>query len=434
MADHPPAFERPLRRRVEIMMTATRVLATCCAVLFAAGSAHTADIRENTYVWDEGSNHSGWKAITNYPNGYVIAGTRFFTAASTNIFITGFDDLSQHQWTVTHPTAQHGFTQLTTFWKAFTHIGPPTNPSGYFLVSSGTRNGSNEYYTLQTDKIGQRTRERFGPLLDGLSFGGASQAVDGGYIAVGATSSGGGNVAVAKFTKDGELQWQKVLPYPGFAWTVQPGAGGGYVVGSTNRRATRIDNAGNELGSVVVDLPLSPDGSAYTYSEFEEITPLENGTGFIMTGSVFSTSTSGVYTARVDWADTVAWSKVNDAADTSSALTPVAWANSAVEIRHPTTRVREILVTWRKGPVSAGGTLFAERINPTNGGQLAIGSLLNTIPVQEAFTVRQPFLDRIIIAGTRGGYDSVYSYTTDVLPFPTPTSTSTPTPSPTSTP
>jgi hypothetical protein len=413
-------------------MTRTRMLTACCAVLLMAAVVHAASIKENTYEWVAGKDHGGWKGMTNYPTGYVIVGTLFFEAGNTNIFITGFNDFSQHQWTITHPADQHGFTQLDTFWKAFTNIGPPANPNGYFIAASGTRNGSKEYYTLQTSKTGERTLERFGPLPEGITFGGASQAVDGGYIATGGTNAG--VIAVVKFTKDGDFQWHKVLSNQGFGWTIQPAAGGGYVIGSTNRRATRIDADGNELGSAVVDLPASPDTSAYTYSEFEEIVPLQNGSGFIMTGSIFSNSTSGVYTARFDWADTVAWSKVNDTADTSQPGTPVAWANSAIELSNPTTRVREILFTWRTGPVSQGGTMFYERMNPTNGAQLQKASLLNTVPVQEAFTVRQPFVDRIIIAGTRGGYPAVYSYTTDELPTPTATATATPTPTPTATP
>ena len=55
-------------------------------------------------------------------------------------------------------------------------------------------------------------------------------------------------------------------------------------------------------------------------------------------------------------------------------------------------------------------------MNPATGMQLQLASLLNAIPVQEAFTVRQPFVNRIIIAGTRGGYDGVYSYAIGNLP------------------
>ncbi len=375
-----------------------------------------AGIRENTYVWVEGVNHSGWKALTNYPSGHVIVGTKFFQASATDTYVTGFNDYSQHQWTRTHPTAQHGFTQLQTFWKSFTSIGAPSNPSGYFIATTGTLNGVKAYYTLQIDKAGERTLERFGPLDASISqFGGACQAVDGGYIAVG--TDNGGDIAIVKFKSSGELDTFVVLPISGFGWTVQPASGGGYVIGSTNRRATRVDSAFNVVWSRVVDLPVSPDTSAYTYSEFEEIVPLENtGTGFVMTGSVFSNQTSGVYSARLNWDGTVPWSKVNDTSDTSQTGTPVAWANSAVELFDATTDAWNIFFTWRKGPVSAGGTLFFERMNPATGMQLQLASLLNAIPVQEAFTVRQPFVNRIIIAGTRGGYDGVYSYAIGNLP------------------
>jgi hypothetical protein len=393
----------------------TQSITALGAALLLTLSVNAQTIFENTYVWGA-FDHSAWKALTNYPTGYVIAGSKFFEPANTNLYITGFNDFSQHQWTITHPTAQHGFTTLQTQWKAFTNMGTPSNPSGFFIATTGTRNGTSHYYTMQTNKTGQRTLERFGTLPAGSQFGGAVQATNGGFIVVGGT--GNGDVAIWKFNPYGELEWSKVLPISGFAWTVQPANGGGYVIGSTGATVTRVDVAGNFVWSTEINLPISPDGSAYTYTEFEEILPLTNtAQGFIMTGSAFSNSTSAVYTARVNWNGTVAWAKINDAQNTALPGTPVAWSNSPIEVSGSTYGTYEIIHTWRRGPVSAGGTLFAERMNISTGAQLQKGSLLNSIPVQEAFTVRQYLTSRVIIAGTRGGYSAAYSYATANLPY-----------------
>jgi hypothetical protein len=374
----------------------------------------TGTIRENTHTWFN-ADHSAWKALSNHPSGYVIAGTKFFEPNNLSLYISGFNDLCQHQWTVEHPTAKHGFTSLDTFWKSFTHLGPASNPSGFFIVVGGTRKGTRHYYSLLTNKNGQRVAEHFGPLSDGRQLGGVCQATDGGFVVVGGTN--GGKVTIVKFNSLGELVTEVALPQDGFAWTVQPAPGGGYVIGSTNRRVTRVDTAFNVDWSVQATLPPSPDMSAYTYTEFEEILPLERtGPGFIQTGSAFSNSTSAVYTARFNWDGTVPWAKINDTANTSLAGTPVCWANSAVEYYNEPSDTFDILFTWRKGPVSAGGTLTYDRMHPPTGGSLQGGSLLNTIPVQEAFTVRQQFLDRIVIAGTRGGYSATYWYAASSLP------------------
>lgn len=397
-------------------MKTLRAAIACGAVLCLA--AVEAQPRfENTFVWETGFDHSGWKALSNFPTGYVMAGTKFFEPNNTRIFMTGFNDLCQHDWTTTHTTDQHGFTNLNVFWKTITTIGAPSSPSGFFVAATGTRAEGPAYYTLQTHKTGQRVNERFGAIGNGVQFGGACQARDGGFIVVG--TDGMGKIALARFNPAGELVTTTALAIEGFAWTVQPASGGGYVLGSTSARATRIDESFNVDWTTTLTLPAAPppDGSSYTYSEFEEIIPLQNSaSGFVMTGSIFSNSHSGVYTSRLEWNGAVAWAKVNETTNTSLAQTPVSWANSPIELYNTATGVWDLIFTWRVGPVSAGGALMYERMNPSNGATLQAGSLMNNIPVQEAFTVRQYFLNRIVVAGTRGGYSAVYSYATSTLP------------------
>lgn len=60
--------------------------------------------------------------------------------------------------------------------------------------------------------------------------------------------------------------------------------------------------------------------------------------------------------------------------------------------------------------MGAGGLLWGERINPENGDQVDKGRLSHGMPVQEAFVVRQPLLDQIVIGGTSGNYAGVYSF------------------------
>ncbi len=398
-------------------MRLPKLLTACGILLSFSASPQAQPIFENTYVWEAGKDHSGWKAVSNYPTGYVIAGTKFFETSSTQLYITGFNDLSQHEWTTTHTTEQHGFTQLDVFWKTFTTVGAPSNPSGFFLAATGQRNGMRHYYTLQTHKTGQLVSERFGQIGGGVTLGGICPATDGGFIAVGGNTVG--NIALVRFNAAGELVTTTSLDLDGFGWTVQPASGGGYVVGSTNARATRVDENFNLDWTTTLTLPVSPppDGSAYNYSEFEEIVPLQNSSpGFIMTGSIFSNSHSGVYSSRLNWDGSVGWAKVNATTSTAETSTPVNWANSPIELFNPSTGVWDVIFTWRAGPVSTGGTLMYDRMNPANGATLQTGSLLNTIPVQEAFTVRQYFLNRIVIGGTRGGYGAVYSYAASSLP------------------
>jgi hypothetical protein len=136
-------------------------------------------------------------------------------------------------------------------------------------------------------------------------------------------------MAVTKFDAYGVPQWTYEYPVSGFGWSIKPANGGGYVMAGT-RSIVRIDVAGNLVWSTTLNLPVSPDGSAYSYTEFEEILPLTGENGFILTGSAFSNSNSGVYTARISWAGGVVWSRINDVVNTGLAGTPVCWVNNAV--------------------------------------------------------------------------------------------------------
>ena len=368
------------------------------------------------YVWTT-NDHSGWKAMSNYPLGYVIAGNKFFEPDNTSVFVTGFNDLSKHEWTTTNSVVQHGFSGLDVLWKSYTNIGPAASPSGFFIATSGQKDGTHSYYTLQIDKTGGVIREAFGDLPNGWTFGAAAPGNDGGFITVGSSSMG--TLVVTKFLADGTLDWNKDLAIQGFGWTIKSAPGGGYVIGSTKATATRIDNDGNIVWSTAAVLPVSPppDGSAYTYTEFEEILPqVHTGSGFVMTGSAFSNSTSAAYTAYFNWEGSTGWSKINDAVNTGLPGTPVAWTNSAVEKYSPDSGTWNVLYTWRHGPVSSGGDLKYDLMNGATGTTVQSGGLNNTIPVQEAFTIPQLLLNRVVIGGTRGGYGGVYSYSITDLP------------------
>jgi len=398
-------------------MNASSFIFVTCVSLVLSTPLYGQSVYENTYTWQAGQDHSGWKALSNFPSGYVIAGSKFFEPNNQSLFLTGFNDFCQEEWATTISAAAHGFSTLDTFWKSMATAGPPSNPTGFFMVASGQRNGSHHYYGAQTHKTGAIIKESFGPLGAGINFGGASQAVDGGYVAVGGTNAG--LLAVVKFNDAGDLVTSTALPFTGFGWTIQPAAGGGYVIGSTSARATRISNDLNLEWTTTIPLALAPppDGSMYTYTEFEEILPMQNtGSGFIMTGSAFSNSHSAAYSTRLDWNGNVIWHKINETTNTQETSTPVNWTNSAVEHRDQASGNWDILYTWRSGPVSTGGVLKAERMNPATGAALQKGHLGNTIPVQEAFTVRQYFTDRIIVAGTRGRYIAAYSIAMDNVP------------------
>jgi hypothetical protein len=170
-----------------------------------------------------------------------------------------------------------------------------------------------------------------------------------------------------------------------------------------------VDNAGNHEWTANINLPASPSG-AYSYAEFEEITHVPDGSGFVVTGSCFSNSHSGIYTAKVSYTGGVSWAKVNDAVNTSGAGTPVCWVNNAIIDAYGT----EILTSWRRGPVSAGGTMYYQRMNFAGNNVGGIGSFNNTIPVREAFATKAH--QKYVIGGTRGNLAGAYSYINASLP------------------
>lgn len=353
----------------------------------------SAQISENTYLWHNQS-HSAWKVEPTSPFGYVITGSKFFSSPNTSIYMTGFDEFGVHQWTQTHAT---GFSSLQTFWKSF--VKTPNGFVKYFVVSAGQQ-GGHKAYALAVNSYGMKFWDQASALPFGIEFGGVTNATNGGFIATGGTNTG--QLAVVKFDNYGAIEWAYQLPVSGFGWTIAPAVGGGYVLAGT-RMIVKIDHMGNFLSSTTLNLPASPSG-AYTYTEFEEITPMPDGQSFLLTGSCFSNSHSGVYTARVSYSGSVSWAKVNDEVNTAAAGTPVAWVNNAIIDNYGT----EILTSWRRGPVSTGGTMYYQRMNFSGGNIGGITSMGNTIPVQEAFMTKAH--GKYVVGGTRGSYSSVYSY------------------------
>lgn len=353
---------------------------------------------ENNYVWHNQS-HAAWKIEAANPFGYVIAGNKYFSSPNTAIYITSFDEFGTHLWTRSH---ESGLTSLQSFWKSF--VKSPDG-SGYFVVSAGEQ-GGHKAYALLVNTNGMKLWDRISALPSGIEFGGVTTSVNGGFIATGATNNG--KIAVVKFDPYGNLQWSTELPVNGYGWTIAQAVGGGYIIAG-GMQAVKVDPSGNLEWSTAISLPPSPSG-AYTYGEFEEIKPLPDGTGFVVTGSCFSNSHSGIYTARVSYAGSVAWAKVNDAVNTSGAGTPVAWVNNAIIDGYGS----EIVTSWRRGPVSAGGTMYYQRMNLAGTNIGTITSLGNTIPVREAFMTKAH--GKYVVGGTRGNLASAYSYVNASLP------------------
>jgi len=366
-------------------------------LLFTASLS--AQVFESTKVWFP-QDHSAWKIEPQSVQGYVIAGSKFFEPANTDLYFSQFDEFGQFGWTRSHAS---GFTSLDVFWKSFCKS---TSPVGFFSVASGTQGGQHKAYALLVNSFGMKWWDRVSNLPEGITFGGVCIATNGGYIACG--GNGEGNAAICKFDAYGNLEWSKTYPVSAFLWSVKPAVGGGYVAAGT-RQVVRIDHLGNFNGSSTLTLPVSPDGSAYSYTEFEEILPLPTNDGFIVTGSAFSNSHSAAYSARFTYAGSQVWSRVHDAQNTNLAGTPVAWINNAV-----VSGSNEIVTSWRRGPVSTGGTMFFQKMN--FGGTLigAIGSMGNNIPVQEAFMTKAH--GKYVVGGVRGTYSAVYAYAREFLP------------------
>lgn len=365
-----------------------------CLLLFAtlfSIRVNAQNVFEGTQQWFA-QDHSAWKIEPQSMQNYVIMGNKFFEPNNNTLYMSEFSEFAQfNSWNRVHTTTE----TMQTFWKAFCKS---TYPVGYFAATS--ING-NRVYTILTNQTGQKMWDRISAVPFAIQYGGVCEATNGGYVACGSSNSG--NLAVTKFDAYGVAEWTKEYNVSGFGWSIKQANGGGYVLGGT-RSVIRIDVAGNLDWSRTINLPISPDGSAYTYTEFEEILPLSGENGFVITGSAFSNQTSGIYTARLSWAGTVSWAKINDGVNTGLPGTPVCWVNNAVLSNSGA----KVITSWRRGPVSAGGGLFAQSLNISDGTQGAILSLNNSTPVQEAFATRAH--GRLVIGGVRGTYSAIYAY------------------------
>jgi len=359
---------------------------------FFAYTAQAQNVFEGTQAWHNQS-HSAWKIEPQSWQNYVIMGNRFFSNPNTSLYMSEFSEFAQfNSWNRVHTTPDN----LQTFWKNFCKS---TYPVGYF-AAVGLANG-NRVYAIVTNETGHKYWDRVSTLPFPVQYGGVCPATNGGYVACGSTNSG--ELAVTKFNAYGEAEWTYDYPVSGFAWTIKQANGGGYVLAGT-RAVIRIDVAGNLDWTRTLNLPVSPDGSAYSYTEFEEILPLAGENGFIVTGSAFSNSHSGAYTARFSWSGTQVWSKINETVNTGLPGTPVCWINNAVLSNSG----NKVITTWRNGPVSPGGALRAQLLNISDGTQGPVQGLGNATPVQEAFATRAH--GRLVIGGTRGGYSQIYAY------------------------
>jgi len=368
-----------------------KLFSSLLLVALFAFTAQAQNVFESTKNWGA-FDHSAWKIEPQSMQNYVIMGNKFFEPNNNTLYMSEFSEFAQfNSWNRVHATTE----TMQTFWKSFCKS---TYPVGYFAVAQIS---NNRVYAILTNATGQKMWDRISSVPNGVQYGGVCPASNGGYVACGGNNSG--ELAVTKFDAYGVVQWTKDYPVSGFGWTIKAANGGGYVLAGT-RSVIRIDVAGDLVWSRTLTLPTSPDGSAYSYTEFEEILPLSGENGFILTGSAFSNQNSGVYTARFSWSGTQNWSRINDVVNTSGAGTPVCWVNNAVLSNNS----GKVITSWRRGPVSAGGGLFAQLVNIADGAQGVVKSLNNSIPVQEAFATRAH--GRLVIGGTRGTYSNAYAY------------------------
>jgi len=362
---------------------------------------------ENTYTWGP-FDHGCWKVqpANHGPTtqGYIMMGSKFFEPSNTSIYVQGFNSDGTSKFLRKH--TPYGFTSLDVFWKSFI---ASHDKKSFFAVSSGTKSGMHKAYALQTDSYGFKIRDYVSDIPTGTEFGGVCNAKNGGWIATG--SDVNGKLIAAKFSSSGRLAWIKTYPQSGLGWSITPVLTGGYILAGT-RHIIKIDEDGNLVWATLLNLPPSPvpDGSAYTYTEFEEVLEVPYF-GVLVTGSCFSNQTSAAYTALVDYSGPVLWTNVHAPQNTGSPGTPVSWISSAVN------EGLFVVTSWRTGPVSTGGTMHYQRQSLLNGSLKGDEqSLGNTIPVQEAFFIKSD--NKYIVGGTRGSYGAAYSYiNSDLIPI-----------------
>lgn len=369
-------------------------------ILFNCVHSIQAQKVETTYNWGS-FDHSCWK-VQAFDYGYVMVGNKFFEPGNTSLYIQGFRENGKSLFLRQHTPA--GFTSLQTIWKSFV---VNTAKSRIFSVVAGTQSGP-KAYALLTDDEGRKIWDRVIPIANGIQYAGVTNARNSGWLACGGDA--GGNMLVTKFDGQGNIVWTKTYPHSAFAWTIIQAPDNGYILAGT-RKIIRIDENGTLVWATTLTLPPppSPDGSSYTYTEFEELIVLPLSTGVGLTGSAFSNSTSAAYTAAIDYNGTQVWSTIHEPRNTALSGTPVSWISSAI------TEGFSLVTSWRTGPVSGGGVMHYARTFLLNGFSGPLQSLENTIPVQEAFLIKNN--DQYIVGGTRGGYTAAYSYVNSELPL-----------------
>lgn len=215
------------------------------------------NVFESTQAW-HAVDHSAWKIEPQNIQNYVILGNKFFEPNNNTIYMSEFNEFAQfNSWSRMHTAPEN----LQTFWKSFCRS--TSSLGGYFAVAAMA--SGNKVYTITTNATGHKFWDRVSNLPFNVQFGGVCLATNGGYIACG--SNNNGEMAVTKFNGVGEAEWTKSYPVSGFGWSIKQASGGGYVLAGT-RSVIRIEVDGTLAWTRTLTLPVSPDGSNYTYTEF----------------------------------------------------------------------------------------------------------------------------------------------------------------------
>uniref|UniRef100_A0A7V4E3P4 T9SS type A sorting domain-containing protein n=1 Tax=candidate division WOR-3 bacterium TaxID=2052148 RepID=A0A7V4E3P4_UNCW3 len=254
-------------------------------------------------------NEDGWAVKQTHDGGYIIAGsTESFGSGGYNAYLIKLNGFGDTIWTRTYglPYDEHA------------HSVQQTSDGGYILGGSMYFLGSGgwwDFYLIKTDADGNVIWEKtYGGEYDEDCWS-VIETSDGGYIAVGSTTSFGAgdyDIYLLKTDSDGDTLWTKTFGGAGVdqGWCVKETSDGGYIiVGSTNSFGAggydvyliKTNASGDTLWTKTFG------GTADDHGKYVQQT---SDGGYIITGSTYSDGAGcwDAYIVKTDENGNIMWS------------------------------------------------------------------------------------------------------------------------------
>lgn len=272
-------------------------------MLFAA--TLSAQPIEHLYDVIPGLSQSAAKILPTTRGGLVIAGnveTSYTPGANNKLYLLGMDREGVQTWVSSYTTNA----QLHQFSKSITPLSSASQAggTGYFMVCGGKTGTTPVAFAVRVNQAGVELANKTSILPYEVTFNNVCNATNGGFVAVGVTgevnavSGTTGDAVIAKFNVQGNVLWTKKLTLPApfiKTWggsSIIPAPDGGYIIAG-DLLVWKVDVNGNQQWVKFLNIGL--------FSQWDDIQPLPDGNGYLMTGWKFSnTAVSSAYAAKLD--------------------------------------------------------------------------------------------------------------------------------------